>query len=94
MITSCVYLAIRVACSLLVGVFGVFLVVFANYFHDLVGLFLGVDFLECDAVFPLLGLWVYLVYLDVYLDAQFPEFRYDFGLLLFDFWGDGRVGFT
>ena len=52
------------------------------------------DLLESDAVFPLLGLWVYLVYLDVYLDAQFPEFRYDFGLLLFDFWGDGRIGFT
>ena len=74
--------------------FCVFFVVFANYFHDFVGLFLGVDFLEGNAVFPLLGLWVNFVNLDVYLDAQFPEFRYDFGLLLFDFWGDARLGFT
>jgi hypothetical protein len=74
--------------------FYVFFVVFANYFHDFVGLFLGVDFLEGNAVFPLLGLWVNFVNLDVYLDAQFPEFRYDFGLLLFDFWGDARLGFT
>ena len=74
--------------------FCVFFVVFANYFHDFVGLFLGVDFLEGNAVFPLLGLWVNFVNLDVYLDAHFPEFRYDFGLLLFDFWGDARLGFT
>lgn len=47
----------------------VFLVVFADYVDDLVVVFLGVYLLECYAVFPGLGLGVYLVYLEVGLDA-------------------------
>ena len=49
--------------------FGVFFVVFADHVDDLVVFFLGVDLLECDAVFPCFGLGVYLVYLEVGLDA-------------------------
>jgi hypothetical protein len=50
-------------------VFGVFLVVSADDVDDLVVLFLRVYLLECDAVFPGLRLGVYLVYLEVGLDA-------------------------
>ncbi len=41
----------------------------ADHVDDLVVFFLCVDLLEGDAVFPGLGLWVYLVYLEVGLDA-------------------------
>ena len=70
--------------------FGVFFVVFADHVDDLVVFFLGVDLLECDAVFPGFGLGVYLVYLEVGLDAKFSEFCYDLVFLLFHFWGDGH----
>jgi hypothetical protein len=71
--------------------FGVFFVVFADYFHDFVGFFLVVDLLECDGVLPSLGLGVYLENLDVDLYAELPELGDYLGLLLLYFRGDGRL---
>jgi len=53
----------------LAGVFCPLLVVFTYNFHDLFGLFLSVDLLECDAVFPRFCLRIHLVDLEVDLYA-------------------------